>query len=140
MRGGDGEAHHKKSAQNGRYALASYRRPSPWGRLERGIPHDPAYLPGSHSPQLTCFPLANFFEILYNRIDMIVTGDWRLGDVRLLSSFSEQREIFVIRGQAIIVWNYQTENLLPTHLRVSPAFILRRSRQLHSSFEQSFQS
>lgn len=41
-----------------------------------GILHDPAYVPGSHSPQLTCFPLANFFEILYNRIDMIVTGDW----------------------------------------------------------------
>lgn len=42
-----------------------------------GILHDPAYLLGSsHSPQLTCFPLANFFEILYNRIDMIVTGDW----------------------------------------------------------------
>lgn len=38
--------------------------------------HDPAYLPGSYSPQLTCFPLANFFEILYNRIDMIVTDDW----------------------------------------------------------------
>lgn len=32
--------------------------------------YDPAYLPDSHSPQLTCFPLANFFEILYNRIDM----------------------------------------------------------------------
>lgn len=105
-----------------------------------GILHDPAYLLGSHSPQLTCFPLANFFEILYNRIDMIVTGDWRLGDVRLLSSFSEQREIFVIRGQAIVVWNYQAENLLLTHLRASPAFILWRSRQLHSSFEQSFQS
>ena len=42
-----------------------------------GILHDPAYLLGSsYSPQLTCFPLANFFEILYNRIDMIVTGDW----------------------------------------------------------------
>ena len=36
-----------------------------------GILHDPAYLLGSsYSPQLTCFPLANFFEILYNRIDM----------------------------------------------------------------------
>lgn len=106
-----------------------------------GILHDPAYLLGSsYLLQLTCFPLANFFEILYNRIDMIVTGDWRLGDVRLLSSFSEQREIFVIRGQAIVVRNYQTENLLPTLLRASPAFILRRSRQLHSSFEQSFQS
>lgn len=100
-----------------------------------GILHDPAYLLGSHSPPLTCFPLANFFEILYNRIDMIVTGDWRLGDVRLLSSFSEQREIFVIRGQVIVVWNYQAENLLLTHLRASPAFIRRRSRQLHSSFE-----
>ena len=45
-----------------------------------GILHDPAYLLGSsYSPQLTCFPLANFFEILYNRIDMIVTGDWRRG-------------------------------------------------------------
>ncbi len=42
-----------------------------------GILHDPAYLLGSsYLPQLTCFPLANFFEILYNRIDMIVTGDW----------------------------------------------------------------
>ena len=48
----------------------------PMGKAREGIPHDPAYLPGSHSPQLTCFPLANFFEILYNRIDMIVTGDW----------------------------------------------------------------
>lgn len=41
--------------------------------MEDMRPYDPAYLPGSHSPQLTCFPLANFFEILYNRIDM--TGD-----------------------------------------------------------------
>lgn len=42
-----------------------------------GILHDPAYLLGSsYLLQLTCFPLANFFEILYNRIDMIVTGDW----------------------------------------------------------------
>lgn len=41
-----------------------------------GILHDPTYLLGSHSPQLMCFSLANFFEILYNRIDMIVTGDW----------------------------------------------------------------
>lgn len=40
-----------------------------------GILHDLAYLSGSYSPQLTCFPLANFFEILYNRIDMTVTGD-----------------------------------------------------------------
>lgn len=41
-----------------------------------GILHDPAYLLGSsYLPQLTCFPLANLFEILYNRIDMIVTGD-----------------------------------------------------------------
>ena len=53
-----------------------------------GILHDPAYLLGSsYLPQVTvlllvcqtyvtpCFPLANFFEILYNRIDMIVTGD-----------------------------------------------------------------
>ena len=39
--------------------------------MEDMRPHDPAYLPGNHSPQLTCFPLANFFEILYNRIDMI---------------------------------------------------------------------
>lgn len=39
--------------------------------MEDMRPYDPAYLPGSHSPQLTCFPLANFFEILYNRIDMI---------------------------------------------------------------------
>ncbi len=38
--------------------------------MEDMRPYDPAYLPGSHSPQLTCFPLANFFEILYNRIDM----------------------------------------------------------------------
>ena len=36
-----------------------------------GILHDPAYLLGSsYLPQLTCFPLANLFEILYNRIDM----------------------------------------------------------------------
>lgn len=38
--------------------------------MEDMRPYDPAYLPGSHSPQLTCFPLAYFFEILYNRIDM----------------------------------------------------------------------
>ncbi len=38
--------------------------------MEDMRPYDPAYLPDSHSPQLTCFPLANFFEILYNRIDM----------------------------------------------------------------------
>ena len=38
-----------------------------------GILHDPAYLLGSsYLPQLTCFPLANFFEILYNRINMMV--------------------------------------------------------------------
>ncbi len=38
--------------------------------MEDMRPYDPAYLPDSQSPQLTCFPLANFFEILYNRIDM----------------------------------------------------------------------
>ena len=74
MHGGNGEAHHKKRSEWAiRTRLVS---PAfPMGKARGGIPHDPAYLPDSHSPQLTCFPLANFFEILYNRIDMIVTGD-----------------------------------------------------------------
>ena len=76
MRGGDGEAHHKNEALRMGDTNSSRIAGLPQGgRLQRGILHDPAYLPGSHSPQLTCFPLANFFEILYNRIDMIVTGD-----------------------------------------------------------------
>lgn len=94
-----------------------------------GILHDPAYLLGSsYLLQLTCFPLANFFEILYNRIDMIVTGDWRLGDVRLLSSFSEQREIFVIRGQADNVWKVQ--NGKPAIKRPSGIAIIYTSRHV----------
>ena len=38
----------------------------------------------------------------------------------LISSFRAKREIFVIRGQMVNVWNSQTGNLLPANFRASP--------------------
>ena len=37
-----------------------------------------------------------------------------------VSSFRAKREIFVIRGQAVNDWKFQTGNLLSTYLRASP--------------------
>ena len=69
-RGGDGEAHHKKSAQNGRYALAPALA-FPMGKArEGGFCTIRRICRGATCRRSLCFPLANFFEILYNRIDM----------------------------------------------------------------------
>ena len=38
----------------------------------------------------------------------------------LISSFRAKREIFVVRGQMVNVWNSQTGNLLPADFRASP--------------------
>ena len=38
----------------------------------------------------------------------------------LISSFRAKREIFVIRGQMVNVWNSQTGNLLPADFQASP--------------------
>ena len=43
----------------------------------------------------------------------------------LISSFRAKREIFVVRGQMVNVWNSQTGNLLPADFRASPPSILR---------------
>ena len=48
----------------------------------------------------------------------------RLGDIRLpYRHFERKREIFVIRGSAVDVWNSQTGNLIPTYFRALPIYI-----------------
>ena len=60
MRGGDDEAHHKKERYEWKICARTIRRICRAVTRRRSL----------------CFPLANFFEILYNRIDMTVTSDW----------------------------------------------------------------
>ena len=56
----------------------------------------------------------------------------RLGDIRLpYRHFERKREIFVIRGSAVDVWNFQTGNLLPTHFRASPRFVILSGEKRH---------
>ena len=45
-----------------------------------------------------------------------------------ISSFRAKREIFVIRGQVVSVWKFQTGNLLSNHLRVSLHIYSQRNR------------
>ena len=48
----------------------------------------------------------------------------RLGDIGLpYRHFERKREIFVIRGSVVDVWNSQTGNLLPTYFRALSIYI-----------------
>ena len=48
----------------------------------------------------------------------------RLGDIGLpYRHFERKREIFVIRGSAVDVWNSQTGNLIPTYFRALSIYI-----------------
>ena len=48
----------------------------------------------------------------------------RLGDIGLpYRHFARKREIFVIRGSAVDVWNSQTGNLIPTYFRALSIYI-----------------
>ncbi len=55
------------------------------------------------------------------------SSDWvtkRLGDIGLpYRHFERKREIFVIYGSAVDVWNSQTGNLIPTYFRALSIYI-----------------